>query len=101
MLIPEMVGLFAILLVVVAIVGKMGGALIAGLASRFNKIETLGLGIGMIPRGEVVLVILSIGKGLGVIPDIIFSSVFLVLVVTVIITPILLTILLKNRKIPG
>ena len=101
MIIPEMIGVFSILLVVVAITGKMLGACIAGIASRFNKIECLGLGLGMLPRGEVVLVILTIGKAMGLIPDIIFSSVFFVIVVTVIITPILLTLLLKNRKIPG
>ena len=55
----------------------------------------------MIPRGEVVLVILSVGSSLGLIPIEIFSAVFMVIAVTVIITPILLTVVLKNKKLPG
>ncbi|MCK4497564.1 MAG: cation:proton antiporter [Candidatus Aenigmarchaeota archaeon] len=101
MIIPEMIGMFSLLLILIAIFGKMFGACIAGILSRFNRTECLGLGIGMIPRGEVGLIVLAIGRGLGLIPDLIFSAVFLVIAVTVIITPVLLTFVLKNKELPG
>jgi Kef-type K+ transport system membrane component KefB len=101
MIIPEMIGLFSLLLILAAVFGKMLGAGIAGLLSRFNGIECLGLGIGMIPRGEVCLIVLAVGKGLGLVPDVIFSAVFMVIAVTVIITPVLLTLFLRDRAIPG
>jgi Kef-type K+ transport system membrane component KefB len=100
-LLPGMIGTFPLMLIAVAIGGKVIGAGIAGMISRFSRTETLSLGIGMIPRGEVCLIVLAIGKGLGLIPDIVFSSVFMVIAVTVIVTPILLTLVLKNREIPG
>jgi len=101
MIIPEMLGLFSITLLAVAILGKAVGAFISGILSSFNKTECLGLAAGMLPRGEVVLVILTVGKSLGLVPDVIFSSVFFLILVTVIITPMLLTLILKDRKIPG
>ena len=103
----EMIGIFSISLILIAIAGKMLGAYIAGLISRFSNLERIGLGVGMIPRGEVGLIVLAVGKGLdtslglGLIPDIIFSAVFLLIAVTVIITPVLLSFLLRNREIPG
>lgn len=100
-LMPEMLGIFSFLLIIIAIFGKMIGAYIAGTICRFTSIEKLGLGIGMIPRGEVGLIVLAIGKGLGLIPDLIFTAVFLVIAVTMIITPILLTLTLRNKEISG
>ena len=99
-LLPEMIGIFPLMLIIFAIAGKMLGSSIAGIASRFNRIECLSLGIGMIPRGEVCLIVLAVGKGLNLISDYVFSAVFLVIAVTVIITPIFLTALLKKRQIP-
>lgn len=75
----------AIALIVVAILGKVVAGIPAG-----NGKDRLSVGLGMIPRGEVGLIFASVGKGLGVISDSIFSAVVIMVIVTTIITPILL-----------
>jgi hypothetical protein len=42
----------------------------------------------MLPRGEVTLIFASIGKGLGVIPDPVFSAIVLMTVITALVTPL-------------
>src|SRR3546814_9883053 len=42
---------------ILAILGKMIGCGIAGLACGFNRLGAFRIGIGMIPRGEVALIV--------------------------------------------
>jgi Kef-type K+ transport system membrane component KefB len=44
----------------------------------------------MVPRGEVGLIFASIGKGLGVVDDSIFSAVVIMVIATTLVTPPLL-----------
>jgi Kef-type K+ transport system membrane component KefB len=84
----------ALLLIIVAIIGK----LVSGLGAR-QGCNRLAIGIGMIPRGEVGLIFASLGKSLGVLSDSLFSSIVIMVVVTTLITPPLLkyAILLCER----
>jgi len=77
--------LIAVLLTVIAIVGK----LVAGLGARRGN-NRLAIGIGMIPRGEVGLIFASLGKSLGVISDSLFSAIVIMVLITTLITPPLL-----------
>ncbi len=77
--------LIAILLTVIAIIGKLFSGL--GAANTSNR---LTIGIGMMPRGEVGLIFASLGKSLGVINDSLFSSIVIMVLVTTLITPPLL-----------
>ncbi len=70
---------------VAAIVGKFVSGLPAG-----KGIDKISVGIGMVPRGEVGLIFASIGKALGVVNDVIFSAVVVMVIVTTLITPLLL-----------
>jgi Kef-type K+ transport system membrane component KefB len=79
---PGTVGL-ALAFVVAALVGKLVAGLPAG-----RGIDRLSVGIGMIPRGEVGLIFASIGKGLGVVSEGVFSAVVIMVIVTTLITPI-------------
>jgi len=69
---PEIIWLTLVLLIA-AILGKG----IAGFATR-QKINNLAIGIGMIPRGEAVLVFISVGKLLGLIDDAVFSVIVVI-----------------------
>jgi Kef-type K+ transport system membrane component KefB len=60
---------------------------VAGLAAGSGT-DRLSVGIGMIPRGEVGLIFASIGKGLGVVTDAVFSAVVIMVIVTTLITPL-------------
>jgi len=50
----------------------------------------------MIPRGEVGLIFVSVGKGLGIVTDAVFSAVVIMVMVTTILTPPLLKLALGN-----
>lgn len=77
--------LVALLLIVVAMLGK----LVAGLGAR-HGCSRLAIGIGMMPRGEVGLIFASLGKSLGVLNDSLFSAIVIMVVVTTLVTPPLL-----------
>jgi len=70
---------------VAAILGKLFSGLPAG-----KGIDRLSVGIGMIPRGEVGLIFASIGKGLGVVNDSVFTAVVIMVIVTTLVTPVML-----------
>jgi len=78
---------FGLALLAAAVIGKLVGCgVIAGLAG-FNRQESMQIGIGMIPRGEVVLIITDMGLRFGVIPDSVFAAVIFIVLATTIITP--------------
>jgi Kef-type K+ transport system membrane component KefB len=52
--------------------------------------ETLQLGVGMIPRGEVTLIVATVGITEGLIGVEVFSVAVGIVVVTVLLTPLLL-----------
>ncbi len=81
----------AALLLTAAIVSKVLGAGVPALALGFNRREALQLGICMISRGEVGLIIMSIALASGSFnqDDPLFASLFVVLLLTTLITPIL------------
>lgn len=79
-----------IVISVVAIIGKVIGSGFCAKLSKFTFRESLQIGIGMIPRGEVALIIASIGKNAGIIGPTIFTSIIIMTIVTTLITPILL-----------
>ncbi len=68
-----------------AVLGKLMGGVLAslGLPRRSGAI----IGVGMVPRGEVGLVAASIGAGIGVISQDIFSAVVFMSIATTIIAP--------------
>ncbi|HEV8384338.1 MAG TPA: cation:proton antiporter [Candidatus Acidoferrales bacterium] len=83
----------AALLTAVAIAGK----LVAGLGCS-PKLDRLSIGVGMMPRGEVGLIFASIGKGLGVVSDALFSAVVIMVMVTTLLAPPLLKITLARSE---
>ena len=82
-------GLLAIMCMVV-VVSKLLGAGVAGRVGGLKNPESLQLGIGMIPRGEVTLIIASVGIAEGLIGVDIFSVAIGIVIATVLLTPILL-----------
>ena len=85
--------LVALAISAVAILGK----LIAGVAAG-KGVNKWMIGFGMVPRGEVGLIFASIGKGLGVISDELFSVIVIMVIVTTLVTPPILNVMLKKHK---
>ena len=65
------------LIVAIAIVGKIGGSVIAGLAAGETFRSSTVLGVLMNARGITEIVILTIGRGLGVISPALFTMMVL------------------------
>lgn len=90
---PEVLAL-AGCLTLVALIGK----LVSGLGITGPNIDRLMVGIGMIPRGEVGLIFASIGLSRGVLDEKLYGAVLIMVLVTTIITPPLLT---RRMKMSG
>ncbi|BCG63507.1 MAG: hypothetical protein methR_P1226 [Methyloprofundus sp.] len=71
-----------LVLLLVAVLGKM----VAGFVSKQN-INSYAIGLGMMPRGEAVLIFISIGKILGVIDDTVFSAIAVIVLASNFIAP--------------
>lgn len=78
----------ALLILVIAIFSKLIGC---GLGSlRLGRADALRVGVGMIPRGEVGMVVAQIGLSFGVIPQNIYAATVFMSVATTIVAPPLL-----------
>jgi Kef-type K+ transport system membrane component KefB len=77
-----------------AVISKLAGC---GLGAwRLGKKDALRVGVGMIPRGEVGMVVAQIGLGMGIIPQNIYGVVVLMSVVTTLLAPPLLKIVYRG-----
>jgi Kef-type K+ transport system membrane component KefB len=94
---------FSVALTIAAIVGKQ----VCSLAVAERGLNRLAVGVGMIPRGEVGLIVAGIGAGL-MLPDAAgrmapvvnsatFGAVVIMVIVTTLVTPPLLKITLSRR----
>ncbi|HBG61205.1 MAG TPA: sodium:proton exchanger [Candidatus Omnitrophica bacterium] len=89
---------FGMLYVVMATLGKIIGCSIPALFLNFNLRGALRIGVGMVPRGEVALIIAGIGLSSGIIDDKVFSIVMIMTFVTTLITPLVLDKMLDSKK---
>ncbi len=86
-----MVGL-AVLVILVAILGKILGSGILVFLGGFSLSDSLRVGIGMVPRMEVALIIASMGLTAGVMSSFIYSLTVALVLVTTLITPLLIRV---------
>ncbi len=97
--ITDLTHLYAIiLLLLLAMIGKVVGCALPAYFSGFSMKKALFIGIGMMPRAEVALIIASIGLAYHVITDIVFASTILLIYTTNIVTPLLLGKLWRGIK---
>jgi Kef-type K+ transport system membrane component KefB len=81
---------FGLIITALAILSKVAGSGVPALITGFNKVGSWRIGIGMLPRGEVALIIASIGLSRGIIGSDIFGVAILMTVVTTLLAPIIL-----------
>ena len=90
---PEMnatIVIFSILLVVVAVLTKWIGCGLGAKLCGLKGHQCEQIGVGMVCRGEVALIVADKGAALGLMPEVFFGSVIIMVVATTILTPILL-----------
>jgi len=80
-------------LTVAAVAGKQ----VCGLGVLEKNLNRIVIGVGMIPRGEVGLIFAAIGKNLKVVDDAVFSALVIMVIVTTLITPPILSLILKRE----
>jgi len=85
-----------LILTALAIVGKLIGCGLAALPS--GRWEALTIAVGMIPRGEVGLVVAMIGLSKGVVSTEVYSMVVLMCILTSLLAPPPLRVLLSRRR---
>jgi Kef-type K+ transport system membrane component KefB len=81
---------FFVLLTVIAIFGKIFGSGFAALWSGLGRRESLTVGVGMIPRGEVGLITASLGLSAGLVTNDIYVQAVVLVLISTLITPALL-----------
>ena len=89
---------FGLLFSVVGILAKVIGCGFPSLFMNFNMRGALRIGVGMVPRGEVALIIAGIGIANGILNDSLFGVAIFMTLFTTLVPPPLLTFLLKNGK---
>lgn len=87
---------FGLMYVIFAIFGKIIGCSVPALFMNFNLNGAARIGMGMIPRGEVALILSGIGLALGAIPHEVFSIAVIMTFVTTLITPPILDKMLDS-----
>lgn len=93
---------FGLSFLLVAVFAKLVGCSFMANLMGYSKSESLQVGIGMIPRGEVALIIVNIGLKMSIISDSVFTAVILMIVVTTLVTPGVLKMSFdKSRQIGG
>jgi len=91
-------GTFAVLVIVLALTGKLIGGFMGTKLIGYSSKDSLIFGIGMMPRAEVGLVVIAIGKELGIISNEVFSAIVLMVIVSIIISPILLEMSIRYKE---
>lgn len=66
--------------------------------NRITFIQKLTIGVGMVPRGEIGIIIALMGKELGILSTYYFNVVTLMVIITSIVCPILLNIIIKKAN---
>ncbi len=89
-----------LVLCVLGVVGKVVGAGLGSKLSGFSWLESLQLGAGMISRGEVGLIVASVGLTQKLLTPGEFSAIVGMIVVTTILTPPLLRFLFHQKAAP-
>lgn len=93
----EGVWFYCLLIITLAVIGKLGGSMFAARANGMSWRESAAVGILMNTRGLVELIILNIGLDLGVLSQTLFSVMVLMALVTTFMTSPLLNWIYPER----
>jgi len=86
--------IFTILAILTKLIGSGLGAKLTGFSYR----SSLGIGSGMVSRGEVALIIATIGLNSGLLAQKYFTMLIIVVIITTLVTPFMLKFTLGTKK---
>jgi len=81
---------FGLAVTAAAVIGKLIGCGGAALATGFNGRGAYRIGLGMLPRGEVALIVAGIGLSRQLVGEVVFGVSILMTLVTTVVAPVLL-----------
>ncbi len=90
--------LFGLVYTLFAAASKVVGCGAAGWLTGFNTRGALRIGLGMLPRGEVALIVAGIGLATGAIPKEIFGAAIMMTLLTTLAAPPMLTAFLRGES---
>ena len=82
--------IFTGVLIVGAIISKMIGAGLPAKLFKYNTTESMVIGVGMVPRGEVAMIVALIGISDGFISQDVYVAIVLMSLITTIIPPLIM-----------
>src|SRR5687768_4998323 len=88
--------LFAVLVTSIAVITKLVGCGLGAWGLGWRRVGQIGM--GMVPRGEVGIVVAQIGLGMAVISDSLYAVVLMMAVATTLIAPPFLRLLYQSEK---
>ncbi|GGA36040.1 sodium:proton antiporter [Kroppenstedtia guangzhouensis] len=91
--------LLMVVLSLVAILTKLIGAGLGAKLAGFNWNSSMGIGAGMVARGEVGLIVASIGLTRGLIDNDLFTVTVIIVLVTTLVTPPMLKAIFSRKKV--
>lgn len=90
---------FALVYTLVAVLAKVLGCGIPALFMRFNTLGAARVGVGMLPRGEVALIVAGIGLASGAVSQDVFGVSVVMTLITTILAPLIMVKIFDER--PG
>jgi Kef-type K+ transport system membrane component KefB len=95
----QTLGLFGLMLLI-AVIGKVFGAGLGANLGGLTRRESAQIGVGMMSRGEVGLIVASVGIAAGIITEAVFAALVGVVILTTLATPPALRALFSSPKKP-
>lgn len=89
--------ILALIFIGVAVLSKIVGCAIGAICCKYSMKESIQIGIGMVGRGEVVLILANKALEMGVITTQSFTAIIIAVIFCAIITPILLKLSFKKE----
>jgi Kef-type K+ transport system membrane component KefB len=87
---------FVLALTAVAIASKVIGCGLPAAMQRMSKRDSLAVGVGMVPRGEVAMIVGLIGLSQGLVTQNVYTAVILMSLLTTVLPPLVLKKLLSK-----
>lgn len=88
---------FILIFSLIAVLSKFIGAGIGAKLAGFNTKSSMGVGAGMVSRGEVALIIAAMGLENGLLPANYYTAMIIAVIFTTIVTPPLLKLIFGKR----
>ncbi len=81
---------FSVCFIIISLITKIIGCGLAAKICRYDWMDSLRIGVGMMTRGEVALIVAQEGLDAGVLDSVYFAAVILLIIVSSVVTPVLL-----------